>query len=91
MKRKPHYYVVDRFEGKLAVLVGDDRSSHDVPKASLPKGCREDTVLRVPVVSGNPDFGRAVIDVAERERRLARAKAALDQLKRRDPGGDVTL
>lgn len=91
MSVKTRYYVVDRFEGAIAVLVGDDRSSHDVPRGSLPAGVEEDFVLRVPVVAGKPQWARAVIDHAERQRRLARSKAALEELKRRDPGGDIKL
>ena len=63
----------------------------DVPRSALPAGVAEDAVLLVPVVAGTPQWGRAVIDHAERRRRLARAKAALEQLKKRDPGGDITL
>ena len=69
----------------------DDRSSHDVPRSALPAGVDEDAVLLVPVVAGTPQWGREVVDHAERRRLLARAKAALEQLKKRDPGGDITL
>ena len=91
MSEERRYFVVDRFEGAIAVLVGDDRSSHDVPRSALPAGVAEDAVLLVPVVAGTPQWGRAVVDHAERQRRLARAKAALEQLKKRDPGGHITL
>jgi len=85
------WFTVDRVEGKVAVLLSDDHASFDVPRGALPKGAGEDAVLRVPVMAGAPDWGRAVLDDAERERRLARSKAALDELKRQDPGGDLTL
>lgn len=91
MSEETRFFVVDRIEGTIAVLVGDDRSSFDVPRSSLPAGAREDTVLRAPVVGGTPQWGRAVVDHAERKRRLARSKAALEELKKRDPGGDITL
>jgi hypothetical protein len=85
------YFTVDRIEGTTAVLLGDDRTAFDVPRSTLPKGAGEDSVLRAPLKAGAPDWSRAVLDDAERERRLARSKAALDQLKRHDPGGNLTL
>jgi len=85
------YFSVDRLEGDFAVLVGDDRSSIDVPLRVLPAGIREDQVLRVPVAGGAPQWAQAAPDDAERSRRIARAKAALEELKRQDPGGDITL
>jgi hypothetical protein len=85
------YYTVDRIEGATAVVLSDDRGSFDVPRSMLPKGAGEDSVLRVPLTGGAPDWSRAVLDDAERQQRLARSKAALDQLKRLDPGGDLTL
>ncbi len=86
------FYVVDRFEGKLAVVVADDGRTFDVPKRDLPKGCREGTVLRVDVDSGgSPTWAKAVIDESERTRRLERARDTLKRLGDTDPGGDVEL
>lgn len=83
------YYVVDRFEGEMAVMIADDRRTFDVPRRELPRGCREGTVLRL---EGEPrDWVRAVIDEAERARRLERARDTLRNLGRTDAGGDVTL
>ena len=45
----PHY-AVDRIEGKIAVLVGDDGTAVDVPMPILPAGAREGSVLLVPGV-----------------------------------------
>ena len=84
------YYVVDRFEGKTAVVVGDDGGSFDVPRRQLPQDCREGTVLRVEGSDGT-DWSRAVIDDVERRRRLDQAREALRRLGETDPGGDVTL
>lgn len=85
------FFTVDRIEGTVAVLLGDDRSTYDVPLSGLPSIAGEDTVLRVPMDGGAPRWSRATVDDAERQRRLARAKAALDELKKQDPGGDITL
>jgi hypothetical protein len=85
------FYVIDRIEGKIAVVVGDDGRSFDVPKRQLPQGCREGTVLRVEAGPGGIDWSRAVIDDAERRRRLERSRETLRRLGEADPGGDVTL
>lgn len=83
------YYVIDRFDGKAAVIVADDGRTFDVPRRELPRGCREGTVLRLE--GEPPDWSRAVIDEAERARRVERARGTLRRLGRSDPGGDVEL
>jgi hypothetical protein len=85
------FYVIDRIEGKIAVVVGDDGRSLEVPKRQLPRGCREGTVLRVEATGGAIDWSRAVIDDAERRRRLERSRETLRRLGESDSGGDVTL
>ena len=86
------FYVVDRIEGKTAVIVADDERTFDVPRRALPKGCREGTVLRIDSVSAEtPDWTQTVIDEAERIRRLERGQEALRRLTETDPGGDIEL
>jgi hypothetical protein len=64
----------------------------DVALSVLPKGTREGSVLRVPVDErGSLRWEAAALDEAERRRRLDEARRTLEQLKRRDPGGDLTL
>lgn len=67
-------YCVDRFEGELAVLIGDDRSAVEVPRALLPRGIREGDYVR-----GEADLGfetapearaEAAARIAEKLRRL---------------------
>jgi hypothetical protein len=91
-------WVVDRIEGDVVVLVEDGSgASVDVARARLGSstdaGARVDegAVLRVPVVGGVPDWGRAQADERLRRERLEDARDLLDELKRRDPGGDVVL
>jgi hypothetical protein len=85
-------FPVDRLEGNVAVLVGDSGGTIDMPRAKLPKGVREGSVLRVPLDAQNrPDWSSAVIDRQEEKRRLREAKQMLDDLKRSDPGGDIKL
>jgi DUF3006 family protein len=86
------FYVIDRIEGRIAVIVGDDGRSFDVPRDRLPKGCREGTVLRLEAESDrDPDWSLAVIDEAERARRIAQAREMQRRLGESDPGGDVVL
>jgi len=86
------FYAVDRLEGQMAVLVGDDESTVDLPRSSLPARVREGSVLRVELGSdGKPDWSSAKIDDKERERRLKSAQERLNRMSASDPGGDITL
>jgi Protein of unknown function (DUF3006) len=93
MTAERRYYVVDRLEGSRAVLIPDGPGEPvELPLAALPFRVREAMVLAVPLdARGNPRWDRAERDEAEERRRLAEGKARLERLKRRDPGGDVTL
>ena len=86
------FYAVDRVEGCIAVLVSDSGETVEMPKIELPKGVREGSVLRVRFGAQNlPDWSSAVIDKKEEARRLREAEETLDEMKRSDPGGDITL
>ena len=86
------FYTVDRIEGHIVVLVGDDGGALDVPERALPLRVREGVVLHVRLAAdGSPDWSSATIDPAERERRSKQARETLDRLRRTDPGGDVVL
>jgi hypothetical protein len=86
------FYAVDRIESQRALLEDDDGTTHIVDTRRLPRGTREGTVLRVELDdAGNPDWNTAVIDDAEAARRRAEARDRLERLKKRDPGGDITL
>jgi len=85
-------FVIDRIEGQWAVLMADDETTHEVARALLPEGSREGVVLRVP--SPNPrefEWERARVDEDATEERLEKAKRLLEEMKQRDPGGDVVL
>ncbi len=86
-------WVVDRIEGDTAVLVEDGtHRTLDVSRSVLPTSIGEGAVLRVPVTEdGGPDWASAVPDEELRLRRLAEARDILEELKKRDPGGDVAL
>jgi len=85
------YYVVDRIEAKIAVVIGDDGRSFDAPVGDLPRGAKEGTVLRIEAGKGAIDWSRAQVDNAERDRRLKASREQLDRLRATDPEGDVEL
>ena len=85
--------VVDRHEGKIIVLTDDHGDSFDVPSAQLPEPCRsEGAVLDVPLdASGQPRWREARPNDKEQKRRREENRQTVEELKRRDPGGDVAL
>ena len=86
------FYAVDRLEGQMAVLVGDDETTVDLRRSNLPPRVREGSVLRVEVgADGKPDWASAKIDDEERERRLKAAQERLNRMSESDPGGDITI
>ena len=89
-------WVVDRVEPPMAVVVADDDERQvDVPLARLPTGVRAGlragAVLRVPEADGRPLWEAARLDEELRRARIQEAEAALERLRRRDPGGDIVL
>lgn len=91
-------WVVDRLERPIAVLVedtaGDDgtRAVVEVAAELLGEHAVEGAVLRVPLGAvGEPVWEEAERDADEEEARLAAGEAAIERLKKRDPGGDVIL
>ena len=85
------FYVIDRLEGEVAVVVGDDDRTFELPRRQLPKGSREGSVLRVPDSKGPPDWAKAELDEEERRRRLKEGQEAMERLRKKDPGGDITI
>ena len=89
---KTAFYAVDRIEGKVAVLIADDGATVEMARSALPARLREGSVLRVRLgANGQPDWPSAEIDSNEQQRRLKEARETLDEMKRSDPGGDITL
>jgi hypothetical protein len=85
-------YVVDRIEGELVVLV-DDESGEKVNLDSweLPL-VDEGSVLAVELdATGKPKWGTATVLVEEPKRRAELGGRVIEDLKRRDPGGDIKL
>ncbi len=86
-------WVVDRIEGDTVILVEDGtRRTLEVARTLISVSVDEGTVLRVPATEeGGPDWGLAEPDEELGQRRLAEGREVLEQLKKRDPGGDVVL
>ena len=93
MSERQSIWVVDRIEGDTAVLVEDGTGrSLDVSRSLISVSIDEGMVLRVPAAEeGNPDWRLAEPDEELRQGRLAEARDILEELKARDPGGDVVL
>jgi hypothetical protein len=85
-------WVVDRFEGDRAVIVSEDGRSVDVERDALPRTCRAGDVVRVARgADGTFEWSDAAVDEEATRERRAEAERILDELKGRDPGGDVVL
>lgn len=83
---------VDRREGPLVVVIDDAGKIHDVPVADLPNNCRaEGAVLDVPLEGGAPLWKRARRNHAAEKGALEEARDRIVRMRRRDPGGDVSL
>ena len=89
---KSAYYVVDRIEGKVAVVERPDGSMVDVPKASLPAACRsEGAVFTAPTDGATTIWKDAKRDRDEERRRVTALTKRMNSLRRKDAGGDVDL
>jgi hypothetical protein len=87
------FFAVDRCENSIVVLVDDAGNAIEVEASRLPTGCGvEGAVLRVPLgPDGAPIWRRAIRDPGEEKRRLSSLGKRIDKLRRKDPGGDVSL
>ncbi|MDT8370222.1 MAG: DUF3006 domain-containing protein [Longimicrobiales bacterium] len=86
-------WTLDRFEGDLGVLISDDGRVLEVARADLPDAIRPGSVV---LIHGGVDAealppGAIEMSEALTERRRAEAREILDELKRRDPGGDISI
>lgn len=89
-------WIVDRVEQDVAVLVLDDDAEEvvvsEVAVQLLGDRAVEGALLRVPLGDvGEPVWERSVRDREAEDARRRDAEAILDELRARDPGGDVEL
>ena len=75
--------IIDRLEGEYAVIEYQNKNSliFNFPRSLLPKGAKEGTVL-----SFNID-----LDEKGTETRRKNIKEQMDNLKKKDQGGDIQL
>ncbi len=93
MGESQEIWIVDRIEGDTVILIEDETGrTLEVSRSLISVSVDEGTVLRVAVTEeGRADWGLSVADEELRQRRLAEAQDVLEELKKRDPGGDVEL
>ena len=92
-KETSHILVVDRFEGTTTVLLDDQGTQIDVPRATLPAACRVEGAVLVVGRKGDGTYQWAAArrDRVEERRRIAESQERLENLRARDRGGDVSL
>ncbi len=82
---RTEFFAIDRIEGVTAVVQGDDGKDHAVPFGALPPTSQEGSVLRVDLDDqGDPDWNTARVDEQETHRRIAEARARIEELRNRD-------
>jgi len=86
-------WVVDRVEAAVAVLVEDEEGVvAEVATSLLGELAIEGAILLVPLGTvGEPRWTDAVRDVTEEKTRREEGEGVIDELRDRDPGGDVIL
>ena len=85
-------WVVDRIEREVAVLMADHNPEMlDIALNILPDGLREGSVLKVAEDMDGPLWASASLDEESKLERLREAEEVLDELRQRDPGGDIVL
>ncbi len=79
------FFAIDRIEGNTAVVQGEDGKDRAVPIGALPPTSQEGSVLRVDLDDqGHPDWNTARVDEQETHRRIAEARARIEELRNRD-------
>jgi hypothetical protein len=85
-------YAVDRINAATAVLIDEHGNTVAIPKDRLGVAPEEGMILFIPVdSSGTPDWYEARVDQEATEEARKEARKILDEVKERDPGGDVKL
>lgn len=89
MLARTRTFTVDRLDGRLARLVGDDGTIADVPRRWLPSALGEGSVMRVALQPGGPDWASAQPDEATRTWRDALIGLMLEELRWRWGGSRI--
>ena len=85
-------WIVDRFEGEWAVVEREGGATFNLPRDLLPNGTKEGDVLRIALSGrGDQQIWTLQRDSDETERRRKALGQQVEELRARDPGGDITL
>ena len=85
-------WAVDRIEGDVAVLVSDvDSRAVQVSLTKLPEGTEEKSILHAFERRGQPVWSSAVLDESIEVQKESESEAIMEDLKQRDPGGDIVI
>ena len=85
-------WAVDRIEGDIAVLVSDaDSRAVQVSLTKLPEGTEEKSILHVFERRDQPVWNSAVLDESIQIEKESDSEEIVEDLKQRDPGGDITI
>jgi len=85
-------WTVDRLEGEWAVLEVEPGRAMDIPRSTLPEGLEEGDVLKISVSRERESASWTLErDEAATKERRSKIEELREELKRRDPGGDIVL
>ena len=76
---------IDRIEGEIAVLIGEENTKLNIPLSLLPAGCKEGDVLNISIerdVAGTEQTKERVTDLMEKLKKKGQSKTGIV----RDPG-----
>ena len=89
---KKRIWAVDRIEGDVAVLISDiDNRTVEVSLKKLPEGTKEKSILHVFERRDQPVWTSAVLDESIEVQKESESKGIVEDLKQRDPGGDIVI
>src|SRR5690606_36628776 len=87
-----HRLIIDRFEEDLAVVEVDGERFLEVPRLLLPDGAGEDDVIRVRrSAEGAGLVLELEVDAEATAEAREEARRLVEELRARDPGGDLVL
>ncbi|HLU24889.1 MAG TPA: DUF3006 domain-containing protein [Longimicrobiales bacterium] len=87
-----HRLIIDRFEEDLAVVEVDGERFLEVPRWLLPDGAGEDDVIRVRrSAEGAGLVLELEVDAEATAEAREEARRLVEELRARDPGGDLVL
>ena len=85
-------WAVDRIERDIAVLVSDaDNRIVEVDLKNIPEGAEEKSILHVFERKDQPVWSSAVLVESIEVQKESESEEIVEDLKQRDPGGDIQI